>query len=435
MSHLRTSSWASGALIAAVAVAIGAGVVFARADQVERIGADAQDLSTLERVSAETATHRASLVIAFASSGLDQTILASEAAAEAVLSAERIAGLVAVLDPPREALAVSAASLLASTVAVGDQLEAGRIDVARQLVEDMTLPQVASLSQDVAREAGILAGRIAAERSEAGRLARTASFVVALLVPAMTVIGFRRVAKRRIERERLHAELERQKQLSEAKDHLIAGLSHQLRTPITGIYGFADLLLSHPDPELIEEGLATILQESGNLRRMVDDILVAARIDADNVGFNPIDTDIADVVDRTTSHFLRLGADVKIDCESAVVHVDPARLEHALRNLVANGISHGAEPMQIVGRSNEAVYRLAVCDAGPGLDHESEADPFRAFAHAAASVPIRGSLGLGLSVAKTLVEAMGGTIEHTRVEDTTVFAIALPIAEGHRASR
>ena len=65
MTHRRTSSWGNGALIAAVAVAIGASVVFARADQVERIGADAQDLSTLERASAETATHRASLVVAF----------------------------------------------------------------------------------------------------------------------------------------------------------------------------------------------------------------------------------------------------------------------------------------------------------------------------------------------------------------------------------
>ena len=416
--------------MAAVAVAIGAGVVFARADQVERIGADAQDLSTLERVSAETATHRASLVVAFAASSLNQTILANESAAEAVLSAERIVGLVGMLELPRESLAVAAASLLSSTVEVGDHLQGGRADVARGLVEEATLPLVERLSQDAGSGAGILAGRMAGERSEAGRLARTASFVVALLVPAMTVIGFRRVAKRRIERERLEAQLIRQKQLSEAKDHLIAGLSHQLRTPVTGIYGFAELLLSHPDPELIEEGLATIFQESGNLRRMVDDILVAARISAKNVGFSPLDTKVTDVVDRTLSHFLRLGAHIEIDCEPAVIHVDPSRLEHALRNLVANAIAHGAEPMQIVGRTHGDVYRLAVCDAGLGLDPESEADPFRAFAHDAASITVRGSLGLGLSVSKTLVEAMGGTISQARVEETTVFALALPMPEG-----
>lgn len=426
MTHRRTSSWGNGALIAAVAVAIGASVVFARADQVERIGADAQDLSTLERASAETATHRASLVVAFAATGMDQTILASEAAAEAVLAAERIVGLLGLLEVPRESLTASAESLLSSTIEVGDHLQAGRIEAARDLVEDATLPQVEELAGAVGDEASILAGQIAGERSEAGSLARTASFIVALLVPAMAVVGFRRVAKRRIERERLEAELIRQRELSQAKDHLIAGLSHQLRTPITGIYGFADLLLTYPDPDLIEEGLTTILKESGNLRRMVDDILVAARIDAESVGYNAAETSVTEVVDRTLSHFLRLGTSIKVDCEPCLIHVDGSRLEHALRNLVANAIGHGAEPIQIVGRTSGDVYRLAVCDAGPGLDAESEANPFRAFANDPASVTVRGSLGLGLSVAKTLIEAMSGTIEHTRVEGSTVFAITLP---------
>jgi len=431
MTHRRTSSWGNGALIAAVAVAIGASVVFARADQVERIGADAQDLSTLERASAETATHRASLVVAFAATGMDQDVLAGEAAAEAVLAAERIVGLLAELEVPREPLVVFAEDVLSSTIEVGDHLQAGRTDIARQLVDVSTLPKVEQLAQAIGGEAGIMASRIAGERSEAGSLARTASFVVALLVPAMTVIGFRRVAKRRIERERLEAELIRQQELSQAKDHLIAGLSHQLRTPITGIYGFADLLLTYPDPDLLEEGLATILKESGNLRRMVDDILVAARIDADSVGYNPVETSVAEVVDRTLSHFLRLGTLIKVDCEPCLIQVDAARLEHAIRNLVANAIGHGAEPIQIVGRAAGDVYRLAVCDSGPGLGPDAAANPFRAFANDPASVTVRGSLGLGLSVAKTLIEAMSGTIEHTRVDGTTVFAVTLPTA-GYR---
>lgn len=414
-------------MIVAVAVAIGASVVFARADQVERIGADAQDLSTLERASAETATHRASLVVAFAATGMDQAVLATDAAAEAVLAADRIVGLLGLLEVPRESLVVSAESLLSSTIEVGDHLQAGRTDVARELVEDTTLPEVEALARAVSTEAGVLSGRIAGERSEAGSLARTASFLVALLVPAMTVVGFRRVAKRRIERERLEAELLRQQELSQAKDHLIAGLSHQLRTPITGIYGFADLLLAYPDPDLIEEGLATILKESGNLRRMVDDILVAARIDAENVGYDPAETAVTTVVDHTLSHFLRLGFSIKVDCEPCLILVDGSRLEHAIRNLVANAIGHGAEPIQVVGRSAGEVYRLAVCDAGPGLGPESEANPFRPFANDPASVTVRGSLGLGLSVAKTLIEAMSGTIEHTRVDGTTVFAITLPV--------
>ncbi len=426
MTRRRTSPWANGALIAAIAVAIGAGIVFARADQVERIGADAQDLSTLERVSAETATHRASLVVAFAAAGMDQPLVSSEAAAEAVLAAERIVGLVSVLEVPRQPLVVSAEDLLSSTVQVSDHLRGGQIEIARDLVDEATLPQVGKIAQAATSEAATLASRIAGERSEAGSLARTSSFVVALLVPAMTVAGFRRVAKRRIERERLEAELTRQKELSQAKDHLIAGLSHQLRTPITGIYGFANLLLGSPDPDLVAEGLATILKESGDLRRMVDDILVAARIDAENVAYNITETEVAEVVDRSVSHFLKLGAGIKVDCEPCLVQVDGPRLEHVLRNLVANAIGHGSEPILVVGRSAGEFYRLAVRDDGPGLDHESDQDPFRAFPHDPASVTVRGSLGLGLSVAKTLIEAMGGKIVYSRVDETTTFAITLP---------
>jgi two-component system OmpR family sensor kinase len=83
----------------------------------------------------------------------------------------------------------------------------------------------------------------------------------------------------------------------------------------------------------------------------------------------------------------------------------------------------------VVGRVAGDAYRLAVCDAGPGLGPESESDPFRAFANDPASVTLRGSLGLGLSVARALIEAMAGTIEHTRVDGTTVFALTLPIAD------
>ena len=416
-----------------MAVAIGASVVFARADQVERIGADAQDLSTLEGASAETATHRASLVVAFAAAGIDQATLAGEAAGEAVMAAERIVELLKVLEVPRDSLVVSAEGLLASTTEVGDHLQDGRIDVARDLVDNETLPRVEEVARAVASEAGTLASRIAGERSEAGRLARTASFVVALLVPAMTVAGFRRVTKRRIERDRLEAELIRQQELTKTKDQLIAGLSHQLRTPITGIYGFADLLLSSRNPDLVEEGLTTILKESGDLRRMVDDILVTARIDAENIGYHTAETSVTEIVDRTLAHFLRLGADIKVDCDPGLILVDGARLEQALRNLVANAIAHGSEPVQIVGRTAGEVFRLAVCDAGPGLDPEALVNPFRPFVHDPASVTVRGSLGLGLSVAKTLIEAMSGSIEHVRVDETTVFAITLPVAASDRA--
>ncbi|MGH8928089.1 MAG: sensor histidine kinase, partial [Acidimicrobiia bacterium] len=265
--------------------------------------------------------------------------------------------------------------------------------------------------------------------SEAGRLARAASFVVAFLVPAMTVVGFRSVIRRRAERDRLEQELTRQKELTETKDRLIAGLSHQLRTPITGIYGFADLLLSQPDHELATEGIESIFRESGELRRMVDDILVAARITADNVGYRTQPTPATQVIDRALIHFHRLGARIKVDTQDALVQVDGARLEHALRNLVANAIRHGSEPIEVLGCARGDSYQVIVRDVGPGLGESPALEPFRPYFHDLETVTVRGSLGLGLSVARTLVEAMDGSIAYSRVNGATEFTVTVPLTK------
>lgn len=431
MTRGRASYVGGAALAMGVIVAIGAGAVFAQADQVGRMGADAHDLATIERTAAETATHRASLVVAFAAVGTlgIEAGVSIDAANEAAQAAARIVDLVGDLEEQRLELTTLAIRLLDSTDEVARLLESGDVDQARELVEAQTLPDVEVLAETLRIEGSRLSGQIDAERSEAGRLARVASFIVALVVPAVMVAGYRRSARRRLERERLESELRRQRELSETKDQLIAGISHQLRTPITGIYGYADLLSRRNDPELIGEGVDAILSQSGDLRRMVDDILVTARIDASTISYQAAPTQVAEIVDRVVAHYLRLGAAIKVEVEAVSFDTDGGRLEHALRNLVSNAVAYGREPISILGRVQGDRYQIAVCDAGPGLTPDRALDPFAPFAHAPADITTANSLGLGLSVARTLVAGIGGLISYTHEQGMTVFALSLPMGK------
>ena len=170
-----------------------------------------------------------------------------------------------------------------------------------------------------------------------------------------------------------------------------------------------------------------ILGQAGELRRMVDDILVAARLNSTELAYRSGPNQIDKLVDHAVNHFERVGHEVRVDCAEAVVDVDGQRLEQAIHNLVANALRHGKPPVEVVGRATDAVYRLAVIDRGLGLDESRIEDPFAPFAHAPEDITTANSLGLGLFVADSIARIMGGGIEYLRADNCTVFALTIPL--------
>ena len=343
--HLGT-----GAIALLSVVAVGAAALFSSADQAGRVAADSQRLKAVQIAVADTATHRAALVIAFATNQAE-TDVGRQAIDEAVAAAVRIEAQVIPL-ADADQLQSLAQTLTESTRSVQSSLGKDGAEVARVEVERSTLPAVGALAQALSSEAAAIGGRIDAEQARAGQIAQAASFVVALIVPILAVVMVRARAKRRLERTQLESEVERQKDLAETRDRLIAGMSHQLRTPLTAIYGWADLISNQPSPEVAEEGSMAILEQAGELRRMVDDILVSARLDATNLSNRPTPTPIDRIVEGAIRHFRRIGAEIKVDCEPTVVNVDAARLQHALHNLVSNSLLHGDGTVELIGKSD-----------------------------------------------------------------------------------
>jgi signal transduction histidine kinase len=424
----RKRSRTTGAVAAvAVLLLMASAVTFARSDQTLRVSGDAAVVREAERAIAAGATYRANLTIAVVAAASEPD---SDVALRAVVAAgralDRITSAVNTLGNP------GLIALIESVAEVHDdvvgELRLGDVTATDRVVSAETLPLLDDLQIELGRLSREASNRIDAEAASAGQATRISSFVVALLAPALGFWAFRRAARRRLENDRLAGELARQRELSKVQEDLIAGLSHQLRTPLTGIYGFAQALLDEgadgrPDPALVTEASRTILGEANRLRGMVDDILVTARSHTGPLAFESTPYDLCAEVTAAVEPFVLTDEPIEVACEPVTVTGDRFRLRHVIRNLTDNALRHGAGPVRIVGVFADG-YRLIVEDAGEGPPDDVEL--FRPFAHSGEAALVTGSLGLGLGVCRALCDGMNVGLAFERDTGVTRFVVTWP---------
>lgn len=402
---------------------IASAVSFARSDQSLRVAEDAAIVRDAERARASSAIYRANLaiaVVAAAAEGPSVSLQAADAAGRALDSLDSAANTLA--DPGPIDLTFRLQAVHAEVV---DALAAGDVATADDAVSDEILPLLDALHDELAQLSATAAARIEAEGAAAGQATRASSFIVALIAPALGLWAVRRAASRRLEREKMASELARQRDIAAVQDGLISGLSHQLRTPLTGIYGFAEAMLDDidagpPDPLLVREGSRTILSEANRLRGMVDDILVAGRSQSGPLAFDARPFEVRAEVEAAVEPFRRVGADIEVACADIIVIGDRLRLRHVLRNLVDNALRHGRGPVRIVGSIDDS-FRLAVEDAGDGPPAGTPL--FQLFTHSGDDALVTGSLGLGLGVCRIICDGMGVDLEYERTADVTRFRL------------
>ncbi|MEX1004419.1 MAG: HAMP domain-containing sensor histidine kinase [Acidimicrobiia bacterium] len=419
--RFRPSTQARGTtLLAAFAMllVLAAAVTFARSDQSLRVAEDAMVLRHAERGSAATSIYRANLAIAVVASAADSSSTSVRAIEASQSALDRSVGASQSIDDP--SLSRAADDLVTSHHQVVARLHAGEVAGADRLATEETLPLVGRLQEAFATHAAEASSRIDAEHASAGQTARMSSFIVALIAPVLALWAYRRSAQRRLESERTEAELARQRDLSAAQQDLISGMSHQLRTPLTGIYGFAEALVSDsatgtPDASFVREAGQTILGESNRLRAMVDDILVTARAQAGELAYGHAPYDLRAEIMAAVEPFVGLGATIEIDCPAATASGDRLRVRHVLRNLIDNALRHGRPPIRIVGVGG-AEFELRIEDHGDG---PPTGDVFRSFVHSGEDALITGSVGLGLSVCKALCDGMGIQLDMRRRDGVT----------------
>ncbi len=233
----------------------------------------------------------------------------------------------------------------------------------------------------------------------------------------------------------------RAQRLARQQVEFVAGVSHELRTPLAVICSAAENL-SHgivtSEAQVRRYG-SLIEGEGRRLAELVEQVLEYAGAHSDRVRYAMRPLDVAPLVDEALAACERLASEAGVRVESSLapdlpaIAGDPAALGRVIQNLVGNAIKYvgGDTVVRVSARADGGAVVLAVEDEGPGIRPEDLPHIFEPFYRGrdAVDAQIRGS-GLGLSLARRVVEAHGGTITvESRVGEGSTFVVRLPAAE------
>ncbi|MCW3036237.1 MAG: Histidine kinase [Actinobacteria bacterium] len=224
---------------------------------------------------------------------------------------------------------------------------------------------------------------------------------------------------------------------NQAKSEFLSRMSHELRTPLNAILGFAQLLELEDLSEQQQKSVGYVLRGGRHLLGLIDEVLDIAKIESGQLSLSiePVVVRgvLLEIMDLAGP--LAAGRDIALDVEgfdheSSTVLADRQRLKQVLLNLVSNAIKynrHGGSVRLSAIPAAEGAFRLAVTDTGLGIPEEGLRKLFTAFERIGAEQTEVEGTGLGLSLSKVLVEAMGGTIGvETTVGEGSTFWFELP---------
>ena len=219
-------------------------------------------------------------------------------------------------------------------------------------------------------------------------------------------------------------------------------VSHELRTPLAAIKGSAGTVLSASpalDPVEVRQFFRVIDEQADHMRGLIGDLLDAGRIDTGTLSVSPVATPVRELVEQARSALLNAGTmhTVLVDLPEDLPRVlaDGPRIVQVLNNLLSNAARHApaSSPIRVAAERDGAHVAVSVCDEGRGIPPASLRHLFRKHTGAGgeeAKRGLRGS-GLGLVIAKGLVEAHGGRIraESGGPGQGARFTFTLPAAE------
>ena len=248
-----------------------------------------------------------------------------------------------------------------------------------------------------------------------------------------------RLAAQRERRARAEAEVARRtaEASSRAKSDLLSAVSHEMRTPLQAITGFAELLATLDlDAGRRAEALRHITDGANHLLALVDDTLDLSRIEANALALSRESLDAATVVFEVVEFLApvadQYGVALVNGAQDGIVQADARRLRQVLINLVSNAVRYsGSGATVTVGSSAGDGVTITVRDDGPGIPAHVRTRLFEPFVRdlGGEQRDSRAGVGLGLMLARGLTEAMGGRLT---LDDAagggTLATLALPAA-------
>jgi signal transduction histidine kinase len=315
---------------------------------------------------------------------------------------------------------------------------AGRV-VHRESLRPMRFPEEENLLA-LGLETRVLApievgprpiGALALMRREAGSFSAEDVELVSLLgrLVATAVQNIRAY-------EAEHATVEELRRLSALRADFVSVVSHELRSPMAAVIGAARTLQGRwrkLSATQRESFLALIGDETSRLASLIVDVLDTSRIEAGTFSYAFSDVDVATLV-RDVAAAAAAGQDevrVRTDVNGTLPHVrgDRERLRQVVQNVVDNAVKYSPANGEVVvaARANDGAIRIDVTDDGPGIPTEDQRLIFEKFGRSAAGAAKPGT-GLGLFIARSIVEAHGGTLEVASAPNQgATFSLELPL--------
>ena len=233
------------------------------------------------------------------------------------------------------------------------------------------------------------------------------------------------------------------RRLEKMRSEFVANVSHELKTPITSVKGFAETLLSGDvsDKETSDQFLRIIYDESERLNRLITDLLELSKIEKQAMPLQITDVNVNEIINNSTQTISKFARDKNItlhlpDDSAEPVHVeaDKDRLGQIVLNLVANAVNYTSDNGEIFINVEERTSKvvISVRDTGMGIPEESLDRLFERFYRVdQARSRHSGGTGLGLAIVKHLVESHGGNIFVKSVEGVgSTFTVELPKTQG-----
>ncbi|RMV86851.1 Response regulator receiver:ATP-binding region, ATPase-like:histidine kinase [Pseudomonas amygdali pv. sesami] len=250
-----------------------------------------------------------------------------------------------------------------------------------------------------------------------------------------------------LEQQRSVAQLiqtrEEAEQANRAKSDFLAMMSHELRTPMNGVLGMLQLMETTRMTAEQSEYATLATESTEHLLRVINDILDFSRIERDALQMEGIAFNLAELVSASTHAFnhsalqreLLLELHIQPGLDTVTVTGDPTRIRQILVNLIGNALKFTEQgKVSVVAQwamldNDQLHFTCAVHDSGIGIDAERLESMFDAFKQADSSISRRyGGTGLGLPIARTLAERMGGTLRAESQEGSgSVFTLQIPL--------
>jgi signal transduction histidine kinase len=245
----------------------------------------------------------------------------------------------------------------------------------------------------------------------------------------------------------LEADNEKLTDLNRMKDVFLGTASHELKTPLTSVIAYAELLDDHDgrlSKDQAREFVGRLRVEAQRLLSLIEDILDLSRLESGKLAMKPRRMDIGEVirgaVETTRGTAAKFGVTVRVELAEhlPLLSVDEVKIRQVLVNLIVNAVKFSPQNSPIVLRSNldGAYLRVEVADRGPGIPPDTATHIFELFGqNLPEDADSRGGLGIGLHLVKRITELHGGHVGvNSRKGEGSTFWIRLPIAPELQAS-